>query len=122
MSTAIQLFKNSSDTVEVAANQVIFFEGQTRDFMYIVVEGEVDLWNGDQLIETVDAGGIFGEMALITRAKRTATAIARTDARLVALDERRFTFMIQETPNFALNMMQILTERVLTAHGQKLAV
>ena len=113
MSTASNLFKHSQDVLYVVANQVIFYEGQTRDYMYVVVEGEVDLLDAGGLVETVTAGGIFGEMALITRGKRSATAIARTDAKLMALDEQRFTFMVQHNPNFAQSMMQILAQQVM---------
>jgi CRP-like cAMP-binding protein len=80
--------------------------------MYAVVEGQVDIFVNGKLVETVEAGGIFGEMALIDAESRTATAVARTDTKVVPVDERRFLFLIQQTPNFALHVMRVLSERL----------
>jgi CRP-like cAMP-binding protein len=72
----------------------------------------VDIFVNGKLVETVEAGGIFGEMALIDAESRTATAVARTDTKVVPVDERRFLFLIQQTPNFALHVMRVLSERL----------
>jgi CRP-like cAMP-binding protein len=64
------------------------------------------------VVETVESGGIFGEMALIEKDRRTATAVARTDSTVVAVDERRFLFLVQQTPNFSLHVMRVLSDRL----------
>ena len=107
-----RLFQHSSDARSVPAGATIYREGDARDYMYAVVEGEVDLLVKGQRVETIGQGGIFGEMALIDQADRIATAVARTDARIVPVDERRFLFMIQETPNFSLHVMRVLSDRL----------
>jgi len=43
---------------------------------------------------------------------RSATAVAKTDARIVPIDRRRFLFMVEETPNFALQLLSIMAERL----------
>ena len=80
--------------------------------MYAVLEGQVDIVVNGRVVETVVSGGIFGEMALIGKDRRTATAVASTDAKVVAVDERRFLFLIQQTPNFALHVMRVLSDRL----------
>ena len=57
--------------------------------MYVVLAGEVDLQRGGRTIETARVGAIVGEMAMIDKAPRSATAIAKTDCRLVPIDEKR---------------------------------
>jgi CRP/FNR family transcriptional regulator, cyclic AMP receptor protein len=109
---ATRLFEHASDAKPVAAGTTIFNAGDERDFMYAVLEGQVDIIVNGRVVETVESGGIFGEMALICKDKRTATAIARTDAKLVAVDERRFLFLVQQTPNFALHVMRVLSDRL----------
>jgi CRP/FNR family cyclic AMP-dependent transcriptional regulator len=106
------LFEHATDAQFVPAGTVIFREGNARDFMYAVVEGEVDLLIKGRHVETVGPGGIFGEMALIDKDRRIATAVAKTDARLAAVDEKRFLFLVQQTPNFALHIMRVLSERL----------
>lgn len=107
-----RLFEHSSDAKLVDAGTTIFSAGDPRDHMYAVVEGQVDIFVNGKLVETVEAGGIFGEMALIDAENRTATAVARTDTKVVPVDERRFLFLIQQTPNFALHVMRVLSERL----------
>jgi CRP-like cAMP-binding protein len=109
---ATRLFEHSSDAMPVDAGTVIFTKGDTRDFMYAVVEGQVDIIVNGKVVETVEPGGIFGEMALIQTEPRTATAIAKMNSKLVPVDERRFLFLVQQTPNFALHVMRVLSERL----------
>jgi CRP/FNR family cyclic AMP-dependent transcriptional regulator len=90
----------------------IFEEGQPRDLMFIVQEGEVEIRIGDKVVETVSADGFFGEMALIDGGTRSATAIAKTDCKLVPINEKQFLFMVQETPFFSLRVMRTLTARL----------
>jgi CRP/FNR family transcriptional regulator, cyclic AMP receptor protein len=106
------LFDHTADAKPFPAGTTIFNVGDPRDVMYAVVEGEVDIIVNDKIVETVGKGGIFGEMALIEHQDRTATAVTKTDAKLAVVDERRFLFLIQQTPNFALHVMRVLSDRL----------
>ena len=66
----------------------------------------------DKIVIAIGAGGVFGEMALIESGVRSAKAVARTDCALVPIDERRFSFLFQQTPQFALQVMKIMAERL----------
>jgi CRP-like cAMP-binding protein len=94
------------------AGSTIFEIGQPRDLMFIVQEGEVEIRIGNKVVETVSVDGFFGEMALIDGGTRSATAIAKTDCKLVPITEKQFLFMVQETPFFALRVMRTLTARL----------
>lgn len=107
-----RLFEHSTDAKAVPAGTTIFREGDERDFLYAVQQGEVELFIRGQLVETVGPGGVFGEMALLERTNRGATAVAKSDAKVVAVDEKRFLFLVQQTPNFALHMMRVLSDRL----------
>ena len=80
--------------------------------MYVVLEGEVELAIGSHMAETLGPGEPFGEMALIDQAPRTATATARTDCKLAVIPERRFLFLVQTTPYFALEIMKAMADRL----------
>jgi CRP-like cAMP-binding protein len=79
--------------------------------MYGIVEGEIQLRLGDQVIRTLEADEVFGEMALVDSSPRSATAIATTDTVLAVIDKHRFLFLVQETPMFALQVMSSMAER-----------
>lgn len=80
--------------------------------MYIVKEGEVDVLVRGKTMESVGPGEFLGEMALIDKHPRSATAVAKTDCQLVPVDEKRFTFLVQQTPYFAIEVMRIMARRL----------
>jgi CRP-like cAMP-binding protein len=110
--TTIDLFKNEKNFITIPAGEVIFQQGGVADHMYAVLEGEVEISIDGKLLDTTGAGGIVGEMALISETPRSATAIAKTACKLVAVDQHRFMFLVQQTPFFAINVMKIMTERI----------
>jgi CRP/FNR family transcriptional regulator, cyclic AMP receptor protein len=59
---------------------------------------------------------IFGEMALIDAAPRSATAVAKTDVKIVPVGEKQFLFLVGRTPHFALNVMRTLARRLRMAN------
>jgi len=65
-----------------------------------------------KLVEQLDAGGVIGEMALIDTGTRSATAIAKTDCKLAPISKKRFHFLVQQTPHFALQLMRIMADRL----------
>lgn len=108
----LALFRHATDFVTYEPGDVIFAAGAPGDRMYVVVEGEVDVISGGQTIETTGPGGILGEMALIDRSPRSASALARTACRLVPIDERRFQYLVGQTPFFALQVMRVMCARL----------
>lgn len=116
MNNVLGIFRHVKNTVSFKAGDTIFNEGDSGDYMYIVQEGTVDVILHGKVVESVEAGGIIGEMALIDNEKRSAAAIAQTDCRLVPVSQKQFTFMVQETPYFALQVMHIMAERLRKQH------
>lgn len=106
------LFLNAQRTVEVPAGAAVFHEGDTGDEMYGIVEGTLELRAGGQVIRTLGPDDVFGEMALVDRTARSATAVALTDCVLAVIDRRRFLFLVQETPMFALQVMSAMASRL----------
>jgi CRP/FNR family cyclic AMP-dependent transcriptional regulator len=116
---SLSLFRNA-ETHDFAPSETIFKAGEEGKLMYVVTVGEVDIMVGTILAETVTPGGIFGEMALIDRHVRSADAVARTQCKLVQVDQRRFQFLVSETPYFALQVMTIMAERLRHANDRLL--
>lgn len=108
----IDLFRNERDTLAIAAGQTIFNEGDIGNTMYVLVEGEVDLLVKGHLVEQLGPGGVIGEMALLDTVPRSASAMARSACRLVEINEKRFRFLVQQTPNFALQVMRVIADRL----------
>lgn len=84
--------------VEVPAEQILMLEGEPGDAFYIIVEGTVRIERGGRAIRSMLAGGFLGEIALLDRRPRTATAICVTDCRLLALQQHEFDRLIDTFP------------------------
>jgi CRP/FNR family transcriptional regulator, cyclic AMP receptor protein len=97
---------------EFKAGDVIFKQGDAAYELFVVHSGEVEIRLGNRLLETLSEYSIFGEMALIDAAPRSATAVARTDVKLVAVSEKQFLFLISNTPHFALNVIRVMARRL----------
>ncbi|MCP5144892.1 MAG: cyclic nucleotide-binding domain-containing protein [Gammaproteobacteria bacterium] len=111
--TTFHIFNNEPDTMNYDAGQPIFAEGDPGNgSMYAVLEGEVEIVHHSELLTTIPAGSIFGEMALIDHYPRSASAKAKTACRVAVINEKRFNLLVAQHPTFALEMMRVLTERL----------
>lgn len=109
---AIDSIKRERNTKHFAAGEKIFAEGDAANTMYTVVQGEVDIIKNEGVLETILPDGIFGEMGLVNHKPRMASAVAKTDCTIVEVNQGDFYFLIQHSPYFAIQVMQILSDRV----------
>jgi CRP/FNR family transcriptional regulator, cyclic AMP receptor protein len=92
--------------------ETIFREGDPATELYVIQSGRVEIRLGNRLLDTLGERSIFGEMALIDAAPRSATAVAASDVTLVPVGEKQFLFLVSQTPFFALNVMRVLARRL----------
>jgi CRP/FNR family cyclic AMP-dependent transcriptional regulator len=111
MSVKLDMFSETNPRV-CEAGEAVFHAYDMGSEMYVVLEGEVELTIDGKVLETLGAGEPFGEMALIDQAPRTATAIAKTPTKLAVISEKRFLFMVAQTPHFALKIMKVMADRL----------
>lgn len=107
-----QLLKGERDVRSFGAGQRIFDEHEIGDTMYAVIDGQVDIVWRNEILETVNEGGIFGELALVDDGPRSAAAVARTNCRVVVVDRKRFAVLVSQAPNFAVDVMRVMAERL----------
>jgi CRP-like cAMP-binding protein len=113
----ITFFRNMQDLRTLAPGEVLFREGEQGDMMFAVVEGSLELGVGGRAVDSIGPGQIVGEMALIDQSPRSATATAVGETKVAAVDRKRFVFMVQEHPTFALQVMEIMAERLRRANS-----
>jgi CRP-like cAMP-binding protein len=94
-----------------SAGEVIFEQGEHGDRAYVLRQGSVALKDGDRVVETVAAPGLFGELALIESDPRALTAVADTDVEVVEIGVRQFWVLVHETPGFAYLVMSVMAGR-----------
>ncbi len=108
-----ELFKHVESGKEFAAGATIFAQGDApAGKMFVLQEGSVDIVIDGKRCDTLGPGMLFGEMGLIDNNPRSATAVAKTNCRILPIDQQRFLFLIQNTPVFALDVMRAMANRL----------
>jgi CRP-like cAMP-binding protein len=98
--------------LKIDPGQTIFRAGDHGSEMFIVRTGSVDLRIGETVLETVGQGGIFGELALVDPAPRSATAVAGPECTLVLLNASTFKDLVRKVPGLALEVMKVMARRL----------
>ena len=108
----VQLFHHETDLQALPAGQALFNQGEQGDLMYVLMSGTAEIIVHNKVVETAEAGAILGELAMIDDGTRSATVIAKTDCMFLPIERKRFNFLIQQTPNFALHVMRVMADRL----------
>jgi CRP/FNR family cyclic AMP-dependent transcriptional regulator len=113
-----QIFENFGRTLK--AGEIICKEGDPGDTMYIIQEGKVrvtkNIGGKGYVLAILDKGDFFGEMALVSRIKRTATVISLTETRILEFDRSGFLDLIKKNASIALNIIDKLCRRLYNAN------
>lgn len=101
--------------VEFKAGDVLMLEGEAGDGFYVIVEGTVRIEHGDRTIRSMTAGGFLGEIALVDRRPRTATATCVTDVRLLEIRAHEFERLMDTLPAVHQRIRAAIDRRARTA-------
>jgi len=97
---------------EVDAGKELIHEGEVGHEFIVVLEGEAEVRVGDQVIARRGPGEYFGEIALMSNLRRTATVTAVTPMRLEVIARREFQTMLHENPAIARELLTIAADRL----------
>jgi CRP/FNR family transcriptional regulator, cyclic AMP receptor protein len=109
---AESLFLNAPVRRKVSAGSVIYEEGEPGLTMYGIVSGRVCLHKGTVVVAELGPDDVFGERALIDRLPRNLTAVAESETTLAEIDRKLFLFLVDQSPTFALGIMNALGRRL----------
>lgn len=114
---ALEFFRLFGKSESAKLGEIIFEQGQKanrfllqNDKMYLLVKGKVDIQTGSEIIASVKAGEIFGELSPLILSPRSASAIADVPCRFITLTENQLIAGLKKKPEFALMLMNILVK------------
>jgi CRP/FNR family cyclic AMP-dependent transcriptional regulator len=104
-------------TKAVRAGSTIFAKGDAGNSLFAVCAGTVKVSNQssdgkDAIFNLINAGEIFGEIALLDGQPRTADARALTDCELMVIERRDFIPLVKSEPDIALKLIEVLCARL----------
>ncbi|HIK46432.1 MAG TPA: cyclic nucleotide-binding domain-containing protein, partial [Leptolyngbyaceae cyanobacterium M65_K2018_010] len=98
--------------LSVEAGTVLCQEGVPGHSMFLIVDGQADIYKGAQRMAQLGAGEMFGEMALLTGEERSATVMAKTPMELYELNKADFDAMLTRSPQLSSGLSRILARRL----------
>ncbi len=107
-----ELFAHNPTLIKVAAGHALFLEEDEGEQMYVLATGQADIIVNNRVVETLQHGSIVGEISIVLPGPRSASVVATTDCEFIAIDEKRFQFLVQQTPYFATQVMRVMAERL----------
>ena len=118
----LALFSHETEVVCVGPGEMLFEKGERGHFMYVVKSGELQIIDGNHVYETISAGDVIGEMALVEAGPRSASVRAIMPSVVIPINERRFLFMVKQTPLFALRVMRVISARLRAMNEERAKV
>jgi CRP-like cAMP-binding protein len=99
-------------SISFAAGSIVFNKGDAGNCMYVVQSGVIEMVIGDTVVELCGTNEAIGFMSMVDGATRSSTARVKEACELSLIDQRKFRFMVDEVPNFALYIMGAMARRI----------
>jgi CRP/FNR family transcriptional regulator, cyclic AMP receptor protein len=114
--------RNGMTTFEISykAGEVIFKEDDSEDTMYFIKEGKVEIskkmGDAEQVIALLGPNDFFGEMALLSKAPRSASAKAVKDTTVIVFNRKQFMVLLKTRGEIVLKIIEVLIQRLKEAN------
>jgi CRP/FNR family transcriptional regulator, cyclic AMP receptor protein len=120
MATPQEIFERYGKVFKAGTR--IFGEGDPGDMMYIIQSGQVKITkktnDGEKTLVILSEGDFFGEMAVIDHEPRSASAVAQSDTKLIALDQAVFEATMQTNAHIVQKIMRNMSSRLRETNKQ----
>ncbi len=119
MALDMSLFERFAVTFD--PGDIVFCEYEPGDTFYLIQTGRVQIVkimdDIEKIIDILNPGEIFGEMAILEEAPRSASAIALDAVKALEFNRENFEVLMMGNPQIALKLLKLLTKRI---YDQKL--
>ncbi len=101
-----------TDEIDLREGTVLTREGRSAHEFFVIVEGTVRVTKNARKLADLGPGDWLGEIALLTKGNRTATATATTPVVALVIVDRDFRRVVAEIPSIAIKMLSCVAERL----------
>jgi CRP-like cAMP-binding protein len=113
----LKLIAYTAEVVHFEPGEIIVEQGDPADAVYIVAEGEAEVWltalDGHTVrLRTVGRHSLLGEIAVLCNGRRTATVQAKDRVVTLKIAAQVFLDLLKQSPEIGMQVMKILAERL----------
>jgi len=106
-----------SQLASLPAGTELIHQGDPGDALFVVLEGEVQVLDGEVVIHESGPGSYFGELAILDGEPRTASVTATTDVTIAVIGIRMFRTLLREFPDLAEQLLVGLAAELRAARA-----
>ncbi len=118
----LKLLAFTSEYQTFEDGEVLFHAGDSADCAFVIISGEVEILAktdaGDVVVGVLRDNQIFGELALLNNAPRSATLRAKNHLCVLRITDDVFLKLVTENPEVALDLMHQLSDKLALSHQQ----
>jgi CRP-like cAMP-binding protein len=100
------------EILDIPAGVMVVAEGERPGDFYVLLEGKARVDEGGRAVRTLEPGDFFGEIALVTRTRRTATVTTTEPSRMLAIDEPTFRGLLDQDATFSASVWAAAAARL----------
>lgn len=104
-----------ADEIDLPVGRVLTTEHAVGREFVVIVSGSATVRQGESVVARLEAGDFFGEIALLTGRRRTATVVAESAVRALVIEGNAFLRLLEDAPAIRAKVEQALAERTATA-------
>jgi CRP-like cAMP-binding protein len=94
----LQKVADAGTFLHLPSDWALMSESTPADKAYVILSGEVEIRQHGQIVATVGAGGIIGEVGILEKRLRTASVISRTELEVVHYTKEKLSELVEEVP------------------------
>ena len=121
-SAKLKLLAFTSECLSFDDGEVLFEAGDPADCAYVIMDGQaevlVETGSGAVVEATIGKNELFGEMAILSHAPRSATIRAKGLLRALRISGDAFIKLLSDNPDVSLAVMRMLSDRLARSHRQ----
>lgn len=117
----LEMVEDMVDSVrerKLTAGERLFDEGDEGDVVYFIEHGRVSVLHGADTIATLNSGDVFGEIAIVTGSRRTASAIVEEETLLLELPKEDFDHWRKQSSVFDQAVKALASNRLMELVGR----
>jgi CRP-like cAMP-binding protein len=101
-----------ADEIDLREGKEMTREGSPGREFFVLLEGTADVTKSGRKVNTLGPGDFFGEIALVSRAPRTATVVATSPVRALVITDRSFRRLLDDSPQVKTRVMEAMAQRL----------
>lgn len=101
-----------ADEIDLREGKELTRQGAPGREFFVLLEGTAEVRRNGRTVNSLRAGDFFGEIALVSRAPRTATVVATSPLRALVVTDRSFRHLLEHSPQIKTKVIEAMAERL----------